>query len=337
MAHTIDEVYDLIIEVADDLYTLLKSPTINILGFTATGGTLAEGDFWPYGAWLNHRTYKHISASYELWSDGLGYWIISAAAGDTSGPYWKTATAVPIASLASLAANNGASGTISLAISPVATDVQAWDGGPVPNVVSQADIDAIPTAAENAAAVASQATGSVAGSLGKGIGDLAALVSGGAFTIEALANAPAGTGSTNATNFTGAFPSSVLVNAPTGSTLVYSLGGAVAIGAVTPIPLVAQRYSAFSLPVPAATNQAGKQHRFTVVSQTNKATVLFTLDYTHCTPGTNADGSYRVTVADTDQYTQTLQDGYWYLHNITDDLRVGEGIWVVQDGPNFGS
>lgn len=329
-ARTTDEIYDLLLASAGILADFCSYDVSGTVegGAPRINEVLATGRYTWKGEIAHGRpVFKNYDSAFSLWYDGVSRWYISPAVDDVSA-YFRKLVATPTQGESSATYTKKPS---SLADGDciIAKNLH-WD-------------EVLPMISDQPATGAAHTIGGVLNSIDgmavDGVLKADALVNGGsasevAAAVAANASIAALIGIQNGSSV---ITEAALAAAPTGTTVVYSLGGVTAIGAMTPIPLVAQRYSAFSLPVPVLTNQAGKQHRFTVVSQKRKATVLFTLDYTHCTPGTNSGGAYIVTVADTDQYTQNLQDGYWYLHNITDNLRVGEGIWTVQDGPNFGS
>ena len=134
-------------------------------------------------------------------------------------------------------------------------------------------------------------------------------------------------GSTNASVFTGAFPESVLANAPTGTT--YNLNGTVAIGGITPLPLIVQQYAGVNLTIPVTTNVTGHTVKFAVTSMTNRSVILW--EYT---AAVNSGGmSVTVTGDDTNTQSAPANGWYWYAFDTTAQQRVGEGPLTLDPGP----
>jgi hypothetical protein len=131
----------------------------------------------------------------------------------------------------------------------------------------------------------------------------------------------------NASSFIGQFSKSVVQNCPTGP--VYNLSGVAPIGDVTPLPLVLQQYCSVNLTIPLAAAVTGDTVKFAVTSMADRTTILW--QYT----ATVAENGLSVSVIADDTNTQSLPPAgwYWYLVDVSNKLRIGEGPLTLEPGP----
>jgi hypothetical protein len=118
-----------------------------------------------------------------------------------------------------------------------------------------------------------------------------------------------------------------------GDTFILQIASPPIIGALAIQPLRAYRYAGFAWTgIPFATSQTGGTLKFCVTSIADKTTILWSLDATHITI---AGDGLSCNITDTDAYTTTTGEFFWFIHNTTTDRRAAEGTLRIEDGPNI--